>query len=204
MKKILIIATGGTIDAEPYEVTPEDITPLKETMIPKALEILGLSNQCKVKEHCMEDSKNLTNDDLENIATLIAHNADKYEGFIITHGTDTAPENGRFLQDMIQKYGAEKPVALVCSMQPLLNGKQPQSAADVNQPDPDMSGGWLTLKYAVQNVTQKEAGVYVGQDATLMPVDGLRKNFEEQCFYYPGHTARLHDKETTPQSGLKR
>ena len=182
MKKILVITTGGTIDAEPYEETPIDITPLKETMIPKALDILGLSEQCAMYKFCMKDSKDISQSDLEHIASIIEQNTQNYDGFLITHGTDTMPENGRALKTLLN---IEKPVALVGAMEPLLNGKSATSPEDINNATSD---GWKNLHYAATHIMVQDAGVYVAAQEQMMPVDNLAKNFDLKQFYIAGHS----------------
>ena len=181
MKNILVITTGGTIDAQPYQETPVDVSPLKNTMIPEALQILGLDEKCAVRPFCMKDSKYITHQDLQAIAQTIANEAENYAGFIITHGTDTAPENGRTLKKMLDElHITAKPVALTGAMQPLLNGTQPSSTAEIPQATSD---GWANLHFAVSQISSQDAGVYVAFQDQMMPVEGLRKDFESKQFY---------------------
>lgn len=180
MKKILVIATGGTIDAEPYEVTPVDITPLEHTMIPKALETLDLSDICDVHEFSMKDSKYIGIEEITQLTRLIEDKSEHYDHFIITHGTDATPPNGRMLKLLFEPSGITgKTIVFTGSMEPLLNGTQPTSAADI---DSATSDGWKNLHYTINHIKKQPAGIYAGFDEKMMPIDKIRKDFKNKCF----------------------
>ena len=87
MKKILMIGTGGTIASE---MTPEGLTPELNSkqllsFVPKVGEL------CQVD--CIQvyslDSTNLEPRHWLGVADAIRENYDRYDGFVISHGTDT-------------------------------------------------------------------------------------------------------------------
>ncbi|MBP3633411.1 MAG: asparaginase [Oscillospiraceae bacterium] len=117
MKKILIIATGGTIASRQ---TAEGLVP-------------GVSSQAlrdsvpEAGEFCTLDAIQLLNIDSTNIQpehwlmmvqTVEKHFAD-YDGFVITHGTDTMAYTAAALSYLIQNPG--KPIVLTGSQKPLLS-----------------------------------------------------------------------------------
>lgn len=111
MKKILLIATGGTIASKPTEfglkpsITSDEI--LK--FVPKLAEL------------CRIDTIQLMNIDSSNmdfrgwikIAGCIEENYDAYDGFVVTHGTDTLAYTASALSYLIQN--SQKPIVLTGS-----------------------------------------------------------------------------------------
>ena len=87
MKNILMIGTGGTIASE---MTPSGLTPeLNSTQL--------LSFVPRIGELCHVDCIQLYSLDSTNIrpahwlgtARAVQENYDRYDGFVISHGTDT-------------------------------------------------------------------------------------------------------------------
>jgi len=115
MKKLLLIATGGTIASRP---TPHGLTP---GMSPAEL----LAAVPEAAEFCRLDAVQLLNIDSTNIQpehwllmvrTIVDH-FHQYDGFVITHGTDTMAYTAAALSYLIQDPG--KPVILTGSQRPL-------------------------------------------------------------------------------------
>ena len=87
MKRILLIATGGTIASRPTDgglapqLCAEDILScvpaLRDLCHIDALQLLSI------------DSTNMTPDNWLAIAACVKDNYFRYDGFVITHGTDT-------------------------------------------------------------------------------------------------------------------
>ena len=87
MKKILMIGTGGTIASE---MTPEGLTPeiTSEQLlkyIPRIAEICWV--ECR--QLYSLDSTNLMPEHWLGVAETICRQYDDYDGFVISHGTDT-------------------------------------------------------------------------------------------------------------------
>lgn len=116
MKRILLIATGGTIASSKG----------KEGLAPSYAADILLSYVSEVKNICSIDTYQLFNIDSTNmrpeywvkIAEHIRNNYNKYDGFVITHGTDTMAYTSAALSYMIQNLnkpvvitGAQKPIA---------------------------------------------------------------------------------------------
>ncbi len=111
MKKILLIATGGTIACK-----------VKETGLAPELdgdELLSylddLSDICTVE--CVQmfnlDSTNMTYANWAEIARTIKNKYNDYDGFVITHGTDTMAYAAAALSYMVQN--SRKPIVFTGS-----------------------------------------------------------------------------------------
>lgn len=115
MKKVLMIGTGGTIASE---VTGEGLAPALSSR--QLLQYVpAISRLCDVD--CVQlfsiDSTNITPEHWLNIAAEIRANYDRYDGFVICHGTDTMAYTAAALSYLIQ--GSPKPIILTGSQKPI-------------------------------------------------------------------------------------
>ncbi|MBP3657189.1 MAG: asparaginase [Clostridia bacterium] len=111
MKNILLIATGGTIASRPTvsglapQLCAEDIlqcVPELESLC--RIDTLQLMNI---------DSTNMSPDCWLRIAACVSAHYDQYDGFVITHGTDTMAYTASALSYLIQR--SAKPIVLTGS-----------------------------------------------------------------------------------------
>lgn len=108
MKKILMIGTGGTIASIPSEdgFVPGLDAKAMADMVP------GLSELANIE--CLQlmdlDSSNIGPDHWQKMAQTIADNYDTYDGFVITHGTDTMAYTSAALSLML--HNCNKPVVI--------------------------------------------------------------------------------------------
>jgi len=116
-KKILLIATGGTIASRETEnglapgVSSRDLArSVPETAAFCALEAVQLLNI---------DSTNIQPEHWLMIVETIEANFADYDGFVITHGTDTMAYTAAALSYLIQDPG--KPIVLTGSQKPLMD-----------------------------------------------------------------------------------
>ena len=115
MKNILMIGTGGTIASE---VTGEGLTP---ELTPEQLMeyVPSVSDMCRVD--CLPlfsiDSTNMTPEHWIRVARAVEENYDRYDGFVISHGTDTMAYTAAALSYMIQ--GSPKPIILTGAQKPI-------------------------------------------------------------------------------------
>lgn len=115
MKKVLLIGTGGTIASEITEsgLAPGLTTEQLLSYIPEAGRI------CNVD--CIQllalDSTNITPVHWQMIVRCIRENYDSYDGFVITHGTDTLAYTAAALSYMIQE--SPKPIVLTGAQKPI-------------------------------------------------------------------------------------
>ncbi|MER2255672.1 MAG: asparaginase domain-containing protein, partial [Priestia megaterium] len=114
MKKLLLLSTGGTV------ASLEGENGLVPGMEPDQL----LSYIPDLNEHCQIDSKSLMNLDSTNMqpecwiemAKAIEEHYNEYDGFVITHGTDTMAYTSAALSYMLQH--SKKPIAITGSQIP--------------------------------------------------------------------------------------
>ncbi|MBQ8428889.1 MAG: asparaginase [Clostridia bacterium] len=115
MKKILLIATGGTIAShsgaeglipemqanELLKCVPE----IFEFCQPSAIQIFNI------------DSTNVTPDHWVRLATTIKENYEAYDGFVVCHGTDTMSYTAAMISYMVQH--SPKPIVFTGSQKPI-------------------------------------------------------------------------------------
>ena len=114
-KKILLIATGGTIASDLG----------KDGLIPQLDAKALLACVPEIFAFCDVDALQIYNIDSTNVtpahwvtlATTIKENYDKYDGFVICHGTDTMSYTSSMLSYMVQH--SPKPIVLTGSQQPI-------------------------------------------------------------------------------------
>ncbi|MGN1062319.1 MAG: asparaginase domain-containing protein, partial [Candidatus Scatosoma sp.] len=115
MKKILLIATGGTI-ASTTGKSGLSPTLSAEELLKYVPEIGGF---CKTD--CIQpfniDSTNVAPAHWLTLSDLICDNYDKYDGFVICHGTDTMAYTAAALSYLIQN--SKKPVVLTGAQKPI-------------------------------------------------------------------------------------
>ncbi|MCR5664920.1 MAG: asparaginase [Oscillospiraceae bacterium] len=115
MKRILMLGTGGTIASE---MTPEGLAP---ELTPEQLLrfVPAISELCRVD--CLSlfsiDSTNVTPAHWRRVAQALADNYDRYDGFVISHGTDTMAYTAAALSYMAR--GARKPIVLTGAQKPI-------------------------------------------------------------------------------------
>ena len=115
MKKILMIATGGTIASRGGEdgLAPEMdsdgllgcVPEIRDFCRADSLQIFNI------------DSTNITPDHWVKIAQTIKDNYGAYDGFVICHGTDTMAYTASVLSYMVQH--SPKPIVLTGSQKPI-------------------------------------------------------------------------------------
>ena len=115
MKNILMIGTGGTIASE---MTPDGLTP---ELTPAQLlrYVPAISELCRVD--CLSlfsiDSTNITPAHWVAIARALRDNYGRYDGFVISHGTDTMAYTAAALSYLVQR--SPKPIILTGAQKPI-------------------------------------------------------------------------------------
>ena len=110
-----MLATGGTIACEPSE---DGLVPrLSGAAMLEALHGSGIPCEVDVQELMNLDSSNLQPEDWERMARAVAGAHERYDGFVITHGTDTLAYTAAALHQMLRNLG--KPVIITGSQLPL-------------------------------------------------------------------------------------
>lgn len=149
MKKILIIATGGTIAS----------TDLGDGLAPHLnvddlLKYLpNVREKCNIEGKMIMniDSSNMTPSDWQIIARSVFDNYENYDGFVITHGTDTMAYTSSALSYMLE--GINKPV--------ILTGSQYSIAEDFTDAMQNLSDA---IAFSIENIK----GVFIAFDGKLI------------------------------------
>lgn len=177
MKNILMLATGGTIACEPSE----------DGLVPRLsgeamLRHLGRDLPCRadVRELMNLDSSNLQPEDWETMARAVADNYDKYDGFVITHGTDTLAYTAAALHQMLRHLS--KPVIITGAQLPL---------------EAEGSDGPRNLKDAFFVACEGEPGVFVVFHGAVIDGGRAKKMHTESFAAYASVNAPLA--RITPQ-----
>lgn len=115
MKKILLIATGGTIASEQTgsglapRLNPKDLL----RYVPDAKNICELDTI----QPFHIDSTNINPAHWLTLTGIIEENYEKYDGFVISHGTDTLAYTAAALSYLIQN--TKKPIVLTGAQKPI-------------------------------------------------------------------------------------
>ena len=117
MKRVLCIGTGGTIASElaAYGLTPELEADQLLEYVPQIFEL------CRVEsvQLCSLDSTNISPSHWLKMAACIRERYADYDGFVITHGTDTMAYTAAALSYLIQR--CPKPIVLTGAQRPILS-----------------------------------------------------------------------------------
>lgn len=143
MKKVLLIATGGTIASVQTESGLSPKTPPDEFLkyIPEAKEIAEID----VLQVLNIDSTNIEPEHWIMIKDVIEKNYDLYDGFVVTHGTDTLAYTASALSYLIQD--SDKVIAITGSQKPIVDS---------------ITDGKKNLIDAIRfSIREKARGVYV-------------------------------------------
>lgn len=168
MKKILFIATGGTIASSNSgggltpEKTAEEL--LSGIELPEA--------EIRAVQPFSLDSTNLTPQHWTELAVLIRDNWREYDGFVIAHGTDTMAYGAAALYCLIQT--PDKPVIFTGSQLPMSDGGS------------DAPGN---LSDAFSCAEQGRAGVWVCFSGRVIAGNAARKVHTRDFDAFRGFTA---------------
>lgn len=157
MKKILLLATGGTLASIQTKnglvpsTTAEEIL----TYIPEAKDICDLH----VRQIFNLDSTNIQPEHWTAIAFEIQREYDNYDAFLVTHGTDTMAYTASALSYLIQN--SSKPIILTGAQRPI---SAPITDATKNLMD--------SLRFAIKSNVK---GVYIVFDGKAIVGTRARK-----------------------------
>jgi len=116
MNKLLLISTGGTIasSASEYGLSP---TLSASEMLELIPEVKGMA-QIDIINLLRLDSTNIQPEHWLLMAQTIKDNYERYDGFLITHGTDTMAYSAAALSYLIQD--SDKPIIFTGAQKPLV------------------------------------------------------------------------------------
>ena len=115
---ILVIYTGGTIGMIQDPATGA-LTPFNFDALYKHIPILQNFN-CRIDSYCFDpliDSSNMNPSFWIKLAKVIEENYEKYDGFVVLHGTDTMAYTASVLSFMLENLN--KPVVFTGSQLPM-------------------------------------------------------------------------------------
>ena len=115
MKKILVIGTGGTIASAPTE---NGLAPaLSAEALLEAIPFAASICEVECTQAFSLDSTNVRPGHWLILAGIIRENYNAYDGFVITHGTDTLAYTAAGLSYLIENSG--KPIVLTGAQRPM-------------------------------------------------------------------------------------
>ena len=115
MKKILVIGTGGTIASAPTE---NGLAPaLSAEALLEAIPFAASICEVECTQAFSLDSTNVRPGHWLILAGIIRENYNAYDGFVITHGTDTLAYTAAGLSYLIENSG--KPIVLTGAQKPM-------------------------------------------------------------------------------------
>ena len=158
MEDILIVTTGGTIDKvyfdakSRYEVGPPNIE--------RVLSELKLSITYRIQQLMRKDSLDMTEEDKKDIRDTVIQAPETR--ILITHGTDTMVETGKYLADVKQKT-----IVLTGALEPALF---------------KTSDALFNIGCGLGAVQSSPPGVYIAMNGHIFDCMKVRKNVAENRF----------------------
>lgn len=142
MKKILLISTGGTISSKDfgYGLAPSLKVSELFSYVPK----LNVDCDVTLVDLMNIDSSNIEPKHWVEIAIKISEEYENYDGFVITHGTDTLTYTSAALSYLVQN--PKKPIVITGSQHP------------INEPNSD---GIPNLSNSIIFACQNIGGVFI-------------------------------------------
>ncbi len=115
MKKILLIATGGTIASH---LGAEGLIPGMgaEELLKNVPEVFEICQPTAIQIYNI-DSTNITPEHWLKLAATIQENYDEYDGFVVCHGTDTMSYTAAMISYLVQH--SPKPIVFTGSQKPI-------------------------------------------------------------------------------------
>ncbi len=158
--KITFIQTGGTIDKDYPKTIRGYNFEITQPAVVRILQKINLNFEYKIIELLKKDSNDLTEQD----RILIKQTCEKLESdkIIITHGTDTMIETGKFLKDI-----NDKVIILVGAF-------KPEKFYD--------SDAAFNIGVAIGAINVLKNGVFIAMSGRIYPIDKCKRNLEDGKF----------------------
>lgn len=156
-EKILIILTGGTMDGCTMRKCP------KKSAVRSYLEKMGLGDKIAFSEPFLLDSRKLTENDLEAIASIALKSSSRK--IMITHGTYTMAKTALHLKNKLK--GSGKTVVLTDAFLPITSRHSDAS---------------FNLGYALCAVQKLPEGVYASMNGSVFNAGRVKKNETKKRF----------------------
>ena len=157
--KVHIVTTGGTIDKIYFDALSD--YKIGDPVIGELLEKIGVGFSFDVHSLMRKDSLELTDNDRQLIVDT-AKSADS-DCILVTHGTDTMVETGRWLKEQVP----DKKIVLTGALQP----------AAFRETD-----AVFNIGCAIGALQSVENGVYVSMNGQVFDVLKVKKNRQANRF----------------------
>lgn len=141
MANILVITTGGTITS----IKKNDVlSPSSSNIILEALNLIDKTNSYQILDLFVLDSTNIQPEEWQELAETIYQNLNKYDGIIVTHGTDTMAYTTSIISYIIQN--PPIPVVFTGSQLPIYH---------------KLTDAYSNLRYALAMAQSKIGGIFL-------------------------------------------
>lgn len=160
--RITFVQTGGTIDKDYPKNKGGYAFEFGEPAVNRILERLNPSFDYKVVTVFQKDSLEITSQDREKLMKLLNDMGDNK--IIITHGTDTMIETGKYLYENIKN----KVIVLTGAMRP---------ERFIN------SDAAINLGCAIATVNLCDRGVFIAMHGIIKPVNLMNRHSETGKYY---------------------
>lgn len=162
--KIEIIMTGGTIDST-WDGISDTAVVNSHSIIPSYFKKLIIYPEVKFTEICMKDSRQINQEDIQNVLQAIEDSEAKK--IIVTHGTYTMPDTAKFIEANIVR--KDQTIIFTGSMVPL-EGFYPTDAP-------------FNLGFALSKAQELPTGLYLCMNGDTFTPQEVAKNLGEGKFY---------------------
>jgi L-asparaginase len=166
MRRVVLVSTGGTIEKVYSEQS--GAVENRSAKLDRYLAMLRLP-ECEVEtiQLMNKDSLEMTDADRAEVRARIAELLPEGAPIVISHGTDTLIETGRYLQNAFP--GLKAPIILTGAMTPLgFEG----------------SDGLQNLTESLMAARLLPPGVFVVMHGQVIPVDRARKDRDKATFVW--------------------
>lgn len=113
LKRVLLLHTGGTLGMRGQPLEPSSYEAALTESVPELTELARIETRIV----CNLDSSDMGPERWCELARTVAEARDRYDGFVIVHGTDTMPYSACALAFSLQ--GLDRPVILTGAQRPL-------------------------------------------------------------------------------------
>ncbi len=160
--KILFIQTGGTIDKDYPHTTRGWAFEFGDPAVIRMLEKLNPSFEYEIISAFKKDSLEITDADRQQLLELIKSRTE--DKIIITHGTDTMIETGKYLENKI----GEKLIVITGAMRP---EKFTNTDADIN------------IGCAIATANFAKTGIYIAMHGIVKAISEIKRDLETGKYY---------------------
>jgi len=160
---IHIIKMGGTIEfRDPAYEKINDLMKLDVSIDGYLKNLVKPHFTFDIKVVCEKDSREITEEDLNNLWTEIKDS--KKENILITHGTFTMKNTTKFLENLMEKENISKKIIITGAMVPIVGFS--------------ISDAGFNLGYSLGSFNGVEDGVYLCMNGGVFKADEVEKNTE--------------------------